>query len=87
MRYDDKEDVRAKARTRISSPSLAAVEMSALFFCEIPDGQNEVSPGSEHIESARAKPVRRNIVSVEEFRIWYLQGWSERSERLEGVKQ
>ena len=28
-----------------------------------------MSPGSEHIESTRAKPVRRNIVSVKEFQI------------------
>lgn len=60
----------------------------ARFFFEIPYGRNNVSPGSEQNEPTRAKPVRRVLVSVEEFQIEGIYYQRQRkSERLEGVKQ
>lgn len=60
-------NVRAKARTNLL-PKSSSRQNGRLFF-EIPYGRNEVSPGSEQNEPTRAKPVRRILLSAEEFQI------------------
>ena len=70
-------------KSKTATATAVAGQSEKVFQDSEPYERNEVSPGSEHIEPTRAKPVRRNIVSVKELQI----DKTLFSERLEGVKQ